>query len=567
MMNFRKTVWATMIAVPTLFTACSEPEVSDEVTQLRQTQADLLAQRVEAQRLENALQEIENAKEQIILDVQTAEGAAAIAAAQANLERENLNLQRAIDSLADYLLTQGLDEAAQHLADYGDAQDDANNVFDDVIDKEAKIAIMQLAIGVENPDGLPGDSISFALAAEIIQRDLDELNADLAAEEAALAILEAVSADPSSAQEEVDEAEGTIQDLTNQNLALDVEIAKATQNKTATGQAFINAGNTIDDYEDALDGVSDAEAEIISKLAEITAKQDEITALGVNLVNANTALATGQAALDNATTALAPYLAAIGVAESNVAAAQNAEYAAQIDYNIVLNEFNNGNATQDELDAAQADLNAAIAATDDAQAALNDAENAADGPEDTYEAALFVRDSALELIDGINDDIADANDDLVDLQAELLQLEETLGDREAEVTNLQADYDDAVANLVALEDADEAAQVVLDDLNAQKTANSTMISNLETVINALDEQIDGINEDIEELKDDIEDTKASVEAKQKMLADNTISETEWQREIAREQAELAKFNEEYNAHLALAQAYLDAYNAAIAALG
>lgn len=566
-MNFRKTVWATMIAVPTLFTACSEPEVSDEVTQLRQTQADLLAQRVEAQRLENALQEIENAKEQIILDVQTAEGAAAIAAAQANLERENLNLQRAIDSLADYLLTQGLDEAAQHLADYGDAQDDANNVFDDVIDKEAKIAIMQLAIGVENPDGLPGDSISFALAAEIIQRDLDELNADLAAEEAALAILEAVSADPSSAQEEVDEAEGTIQDLTNQNLALDVEIAKATQNKTATGQAFINAGNTIDDYEDALDGVSDAEAEIISKLAEITAKQDEITALGVNLVNANTALATGQAALDNATTALAPYLAAIGVAESNVAAAQNAEYAAQIDYNIVLNEFNNGNATQDELDAAQADLNAAIAATDDAQAALNDAENAADGPEDTYEAALFVRDSALELIDGINDDIADANDDLVDLQAELLQLEETLGDREAEVTNLQADYDDAVANLVALEDADEAAQVVLDDLNAQKTANSTMISNLETVINALDEQIDGINEDIEELKDDIEDTKASVEAKQKMLADNTISETEWQREIAREQAELAKFNEEYNAHLALAQAYLDAYNAAIAALG
>ena len=45
-----------MIAVPTLFTACSEPEVSDEVTQLRQTQADLLAQRVEAQRLENAFQ-------------------------------------------------------------------------------------------------------------------------------------------------------------------------------------------------------------------------------------------------------------------------------------------------------------------------------------------------------------------------------------------------------------------------------------------------------------------------------------------------------------------------------
>ena len=115
MINFRKTVWATMIAVPTLFTACSEPEVSDEVTQLRQTQADLLAQRVEAQRLENALQEIDNAREQLDLDIKTAESAAQFAQAEADLETANLNLQTAIDALADYLFAEGLEDAAKHL--------------------------------------------------------------------------------------------------------------------------------------------------------------------------------------------------------------------------------------------------------------------------------------------------------------------------------------------------------------------------------------------------------------------------------------------------------------------
>ena len=162
--NFRKTVWATMIAVPTLFTACTEPEVSDEVTQLRRTQADLLAQRVEAQRLENALQEIDNAREQLDLDVKTAQSAAEIAQAEADLEIANLNLQRAIDELADFLFSEGLDDAAKHLENYGKAQDDANNLLGQIIIQEKNLAEMQLVYDADNPN--EGESpISYELAA------------------------------------------------------------------------------------------------------------------------------------------------------------------------------------------------------------------------------------------------------------------------------------------------------------------------------------------------------------------------------------------------------------------
>lgn len=564
-MNFRKTVWATMIAVPTLFTACSEPEVSDEVTQLRQTQADLLAQRVEAQRLENALQEIDNAREQLDLDIKTAESAAQFAQAEADLETANLNLQTAIDALADYLFSEGLEDAAKHLENYGDAQDDANNTLGQIIDQEVNLANMQLIYDADNPEG--EGKISYALAAEIIQRDLDDLRAEQTALEAALVSLEGVETDPGTAQSEINDLTTEVQDLENKNLALMVALEKATQAANAAADALDDANETIGEYETSAEEVTTAQDEITAKQDEIDAKQDELLPLEALLNEQNVSLAVRQQVLNDAEAALAPYLAAISAAEADVEAAENAEYAAQAAYDIVNNDFGNNNATQAELDAAQAVLTAAQTALADAQQALADAGDDAVGPQNLYNIALGNRDTEQGKVDDTTQDIANANSDLIDLQSELAELEEILADEQADVAELQSAYDSAIAGLEQLEIDADTTKDVTSAIQDEYDANDDMADNLQDVIDVLENQLDGINDAINDLRDDIEDKKAEVEAKEKILADNSISETEWEREIAREQAELAKLNEEYNAHLALAQAYLDAYNAAIAALG
>ncbi|WP_375324818.1 hypothetical protein [Flagellimonas sp. GZD32] len=550
MKKFVRPLIVAMVAVPTLFTACSKPEVSEEVAALRQTQVDLFNERVEKQRLDNALTELE-------IELAAAKNASAIALA-------NLEAQKYSDSLELYLRTQGLEQAADLLDLYTGALGDAVSVQGDKIEQEALIAEMQQLIGAQDPTIEEENLISFELASKIIQRDLDKLEATLAAQQAALVILEGVEADPSSAQTEIAEIWGTLQGYENDKAALQVEIVKAQQAADAGWDALGDAQDLIEDYEAQVSDIAGAEGDIADKEAEIAAKQDEIAMFEIDLIDANTAATTAQNALNNATTALAPYLAAIGAAEADLNAAQNAEYQAQIDYNIVLNDFNNGNATQAELDAAQADLDAAIAATNDANAALNDAETDAAGPQNTYDAALFVRDAAQAAVDNLEANIVTANNDLADLNDDLAQLQETLGDEQQDVANLQADYDTAVSSLVQLEDDAEAAQDVVNGLWDQYWVIDNNIGELWDVLDVLEGQLEAINESIEDLRDDIEDTEITLEQKAKMLDDNTISETEWLAAIAVEEEHLANLNAEYEAYMALAAGYLAAYNDALA---
>lgn len=556
-----KSFLIAMAALPGLFVACSDPEVSDEVAQLRQTQADLLRERVEAQDLENALKALENARD-------SAQFAAEIA--QANLE-----VQQAADALENYLRTQGLNEAAELLKEYTATLGEANTVRGQVVLKEAMISDMELLIAAPDPND--GEKfISFALAAEIIQADLDAINAQLASEQAALAVLQNVQADPSAAQAEIAQAQATITDLENQNLALLVALEKANIATNIANDALMDTNDVITDYEDALDNIADTQNSIISQEAQIQAglfgesQGPNFENAGVSVIEAAVEVLLGDLANQEL------IVAAAGAARQPFLEAQQDaqdflnEKAQELDLataNRDIAQVNQDNNPSPENAQALTDAitayNDAFAARSEAQADLIDANNA-------FEAAEAIFFDALDTKENIEDDINDLQvlidvgiDAVNNLQIGLAQLQEELADYEQDVAQLQEAYD--AADITALTDAVEAAQDAEAVLSGEFLANQSSISDAQDVIDALENQVDNLNEDITMLEDQIEGTKAEVEALTKLLADNTIDETEWLAEIDRQKEALANLQSEYNALLALAEAQLAAYNDALAA--
>ena len=265
---------AILLVAMTFLASCIDNEVAPEVTALRQAQVDLLNAKKTMQDLQNEAQQILNDYQSAInaLALQEAEAELGLALAEidvaleeaaADLAAAELAHEEALQDLVDYLNTQGLEQAATYLANYssymsgGDVNDLDGNLIATVTDgyydllydiaaQEAAIAEWNLMLATtdnpncayaedidgdevscddasatycEDADGneIPCGSISYALAAQMIARDLAETQFELDAANEVLTALQAVQADPSAWVTEYAAASAQVETLSNQN--------------------------------------------------------------------------------------------------------------------------------------------------------------------------------------------------------------------------------------------------------------------------------------------------------------------------------------------------------------
>ncbi|MEM9076106.1 MAG: hypothetical protein AAGC43_03660 [Bacteroidota bacterium] len=618
MKTITKLFIAVMVGVPTLFTACSEPEVSDEVTALRQSQADLVAEKVQYQRLQNALQELENALKALQNQRDEADIQRQIAEDMAAIEEANLELQQALDDLADYLRTQGLVEAAGHLGNYGNQTASANLVLEDIVELEADIVRMQAFIDVDKTDDL--DPSDFSTFTDILENRVILAQAEVTSLQNSIAALEAVAEDPTALEIERNQvkADSAALEIANKELETDKQVA---QSALSEANAILTRAKNVIAFIDGgtVDEGSDDEEEVDGFVAELADAQDAVTAAEDNIASSEAAIAAAEAEISQLQDLLVPY-------ESQLASATatfNSELAT------AQSRFNSWREARNELDAIDVNFDLGDQEYDDAALARDNARtlfedvagNYIDGANpydfgsvydmandnghgDFQEAAsgngiqdwleidgqagttfgdakIAFDQIAAEFAEGgtaagYQSDIEDLEGDIDTEQGKLAGYQDELAtalnnvdELTANIAGLQAEYDDAVANLDAFRDNIQAPQNEVDRITVEIAANNLAIANYGKVITALTNEIDQIRELLDDLYDDLEGNDEKIGALEKLkiaqdaLADNNVSLEEWSAIIEQMEQELAFLNEEYLAHLTLAEAYLAAYYAAL----
>jgi chromosome segregation ATPase len=634
----------TVFAVMMLLTSCVDNTVPELVNQIRTAQVNLANARTRLAEAQAASVEIQNEYDAAsnAIQLQIAESGLAVTLAQneanlvwaqQDLEQAELNLQIAIDALADYLEQNDLSEAAQYLDNYSDAMFSANNTRSSIIAQQNVITTLELFL---SPGGSPG--ITLALWLEMLERDLATAEAKLAAEEAALAALEAVAADPATANAAAAEIAADIEALAQAGTKLNVEkkqldvardqahdavvtITGGNLSASAGGGAVANP--IIPTFEEAEEDATEAAEEL-----EIT--ELEVANLESDKVEVEADIAVLQTQLDNYTSELVGKFGNLGNKKNSAIALGNTVKDKIIERDILLAQGVAGatlTAAETALTSAQTAFEAVVGDYAQAGTFYTEAEvdDAIDFPVDIpastatdYESAITQYNvaanfftfgqPAYNLIDdigkynadfflsnfeasgtlagvpvqsspnGLTEDLEDIQDDIdektngyddepdgdfngpFDVKG-IVQLEQDLADAEETVAELQAAYDDAVANLSDLQAAEEAANDAVTAKAAEILATSTMKTQLESVQGTITTQLNSINTVIEAKKDAIEVTRNSIANLEASIVERTFDVTEVESKIAQEEAELAVFEAELAAFLAEAakwKALLDA---------
>jgi chromosome segregation ATPase len=348
---FNKTLAAAIIAGAMSLTSCVENEVAPEVKQLREAQvallkaqAEMAAADAEFKRIENehqaALLALELQREEANLTVtlarveaDLAEIESSLAYTQRQMELAELNHQQALVRLEREI---ELWERSNSQSDayaardaffaYKSEKDQANSKRSQKITKEAELARAKLLLSASN------NGLSYDYMLSIYNNDLVKLQGELAAQEAALESLEEVTADPSSAQAEADELTARREELKKANLALDVEITKATQAVTAAEETLGDANEAIEEYE----MLSEDLEELNEDIETITLAEEEVS---VTIAEAEAELARREARLVEYEAAQDTYVKALEAAEAELATAVENEKDARTTYNVAQNEF------------------------------------------------------------------------------------------------------------------------------------------------------------------------------------------------------------------------------------
>src|SRR5687767_4865033 len=148
-MKFSMKPLVTAFAVMMLLTSCVDNTVPELVNQIRTAQVNLANAKTRLAEAEAEEQEIQNdyaaASNAIQLQIQEinlqssesqlavtiANNEYSVRNAQANLQAAELQLQIAMDNLADYLASQGLENAEEYLDEYYGALSQINNLRGD----------------------------------------------------------------------------------------------------------------------------------------------------------------------------------------------------------------------------------------------------------------------------------------------------------------------------------------------------------------------------------------------------------------------------------------------------
>lgn len=317
----------------TSFISCIDNSVSDSVDSIYEAQADLLAaqaavlnaeaelllaqatvQEANAQLiLANAAQvdaltdgiEDDNAfkalKREQELRVIIATADTAVRVAEIALETAELNFQKEMDRIIAEIEAAGVQRATQYAFAYAATMGQANNINGQIVTKKNDLATQKLMLN--------GD-VTWEFALEQLNSELANLEADKAAKEYEIEMMEAYLADPNTAEAISTEMEAEYWALADANAALDVEIAIIRNEITVKYQEWFDGDDLIWEVEQLEIIISDLEAEIKLLVDENVAKQKDID--------------DAQALLDDYENIVAIAEAAVTAAEGGVTAAQEA---------------------------------------------------------------------------------------------------------------------------------------------------------------------------------------------------------------------------------------------------
>lgn len=631
MKKFTKFLMAGFLSAAVL-TSCIDNTVSNGIEAIRQAQAALITAKAKVAEADAAYRNAEaqheaanaayrNAEAQSILedveqkDIANQEALIVLAVnaaeAEADLVAAEQDLEEALDALADYLATQGLEDAEDYLVDYRDAMDEVYDYAGDIADQNEYIS--ELLKFMSAPSGK-----TYELLKAEMERQLALRQGELAVAEEIRDQVVAVAGDASAAATLWAETEADIQTLSNEYYALDVDITAAGNVSTAAWEVVGNMQDVIDEYDelvevdlvdaedelataqqdlaDAEEGKADTEADIAQLEAQLAPLTTELVAKFTASANFRNSALNGFQTITVAANALK--VAIQQNIPATITTRQTALNTAITTYETTVGETNQDAATYVTLN--------------DVDNGLATLETFIDNPVDKgnttdYESALALYapvaalfaggQTGYDLIDelGVYDpntfvsDFEDAGgvianmipqafptnlaDDLLFWEGEIEDLTETVLEEEAdvaaveeEIAALDAANTAAVAGIAAAIDAAEAADDAVDALEDEQDVVDFEWGLLEDLASSLENFVENdVNVEVETWESEVEAALVAVAEAQEDV-DQVDRDVAYAAEIlVREQAELTVLETELAAWQDLAAQYLALMNAAIGA--
>lgn len=632
MKKFTKFLMAAFFSA-TVLTSCIDNTVSSGIEAIRQAQANLINAKAETEEAnaayQNALAAVQtanaayrNAEAQSMLetvesqDIANQEALIVLSVNAANAEADLVDaekaLEEALDALADYLATQGLEDAEDYLVDYRDAMDEVYDYAGDIADQNETISELMKFMSAPGGD-------TYALLKERMERQLVLREAELAIAQEIRDDVAAVTGDASAAATLWATTEAEIQTLSNDYYALDVSIAEAENTSDAAWDVVDGLEETIDEYDELV------EVDLVDAEDELADSQDQLADAEEAKTDAETEIATLEAQLAPLTTELTSKYAAAAAFQATATAnfqsitvAGNALKVA-IQQGIPANVTTKATAmntaiTTFEVTVGETNQDAtAYATVNDVDNGLATLEGFIDNPVDKagsttdYEsvlalyapvAALFnagqtgynlvadigkynpdffigdfedangvIADIAMQdPLTGPAADLEQAEADIEDANEAIAEDEAVVAEVEAEIAALDAANTAAVAAIDAATDAAEAADDAVDALEDEQDAVDFEWGLKENLADALEAFVeDDVNAEVESWEQEVEDAKIAVAEAQEDIDQVDRDVAHAGEMLVREQAELEVLETELASWQALAAQYLALMNAAIGA--
>lgn len=546
MKYFNRTLAAAIIAGAMSLTSCVENEVAPEVKQMREAQVAYLNARTALLSAQAEHQAAMTAHQQAMTEIAKNESEADLSIRMANFEIQLKHSQMALEQAEARHAKALIDlqrevaeadnaKAEEYLGFYSDAMREVFGLSEEKLVLEAEIAQAKLLLeSVNSPWEL--------LKAEL-ERNLAKATSKLAAEEAALAKLEEVAADPATAEEEITELRVEIATLDNTIAELYKDEVKLSQARSAAWEKYNNADAVIQEFKSLQESVDQAEdnIEVIS---------ESIAELEGNLKVEQDELKTLQNILADFEAALVPYEKAVKDAEGDRNTAYNAYLSAEAKVEVAQNEYNNDPSAENlkALEDAEAERDTAAEAWTKADEALTKANNEAAGPRNSRNDALNDVANQQGVVDNISEYLAETKNDRA-------YWTEWKTNKEAEMALIQTEFDDASANLTSYYGKGLAANDAYNAHWAEINANQSMRSNMYELVHTLENYLHEINWAIESKQSQIEDTKASIYSIEESIAEEEVNKVELETSIKTAESELAQLDEEIAGFQAIANKY------------
>jgi chromosome segregation ATPase len=560
MKNLTKLTGCIIIAAILGLSSCVKNDVAPEVAKIRQAQIDLLNAQVRDALAHASVTEADAAYQLLVNAFKTADDAltlqsttaqvaatvaqmdAAVMQAQAQLEQQKLAQAQAVAAYDRFIASgQFSQNVTDLLGKYSNEMNVLNQLYSDRILNKQQIANQQLLLTTNNWD----------IVKARYETQITDLNATLAAQNAALTALEGVLTDPATINDEKVTLTATIGNLNDSIDIINTELANANNASTdatkvlTDANAVIELFETIDAYNIAYNhglvkDLKEANADMVTLNNKITTDNAELARLNTILTSATTSLTA-------ATTAYNSKLALYNTAVTNSTNAQNNIDAKQVLLDVAQNNLDAANAAVPALTPAQ--IQVFTDARDAAQTALTAAiavRDAADGTTAKETAASNAKTAAFNTMDDAQTAVTAAQS-AVNLQATAIATDNTkktdlttyIAFITAKTAENQTAYDNAKANLQAYNDNAAILADATTAINVHKANVNAMITELDGVLTTLNTQSTNIATAITAKRTAIATTEDSIATTQGLIGTGEINKTAINDLIVKYQAILA----------------------------